>query len=621
MNVPNTDLLPPLFDKIRASYARATGNVYVRSDIVRALENGLINAAADHQREREAMPGHAPRSDPIDLRTVDRLSGEHLSRAALTEQIQSVSLLDASLVEIALLMIEAQIDLRLGANRKFKLGGIEFALPEGAEHNVAAWCRGVLEPALRGTAGDVPTFWSRVGQRVPEGIRTFAEALPLSAALREAAPYTIRVDRRLVDPLLDKPRAEGHIRVLHVSDLHLVENLLDPRGGGSPTLGQKKHNEAAASMLGRVTWQLQPRVDLLVATGDLTTDGKRGSFETLLQFVQGGPVSGENKQRIAIFGLNAGPANRLLLPGNHDRYAGEFIPGQRLSNTFEQVLGTPYPYPYLRAFRPANQPPESLTLLVFVFDSSLPEGATGKSPQELVDSLAKGWIRQAEVDQMTELARQAAMSETAEAVDGSKIKFKRDNTVRIALLHHHPVARFVPPELQQPQPTFWSALRHPIESVKAAFARREEAGMVLDGADAFLAGCFNAGIQVVLFGHLHKPYRRAVMLADGPRADANPELNGPRTNERFGPITHLRTFCCPTTLERSEHGNGFYLFDFMDKEAFAIHYYLSRPGDDGSVVPFSRISDASGQFALGQLTDEEKRMSYVLQRQDVSRTF
>jgi hypothetical protein len=39
------------------------------------------------------------------------------------------------------------------------------------------------------------------------------------------------------------------------------------------------------------------------------------------------------------------------------------------------------------------------------------------------------------------------------------------------------------------------------------------------------------------------------------------------------------------------------------------------------VVPFSRISDASGQFALGQLTDEEKRMSYVLQRQDVSRTF
>lgn len=613
MNVPNTDLLPPLFDKILASYTKSTGNVYVRSDIVRALENGLINAAADHQREREAMPGYEPRPDPIDLRTVDRLSGEHLSRAALTDQILPVSLLDASLVEIALLMIEAQIDLRLRAKGKFKLGGgIEFAIAEGAEHDVAAWCRGVLEPVLRGTAGDVPTFWSHIGRRVPEGIRTFAEALPLSAALREAVPYIISVDRRLVAPLLDKPRAEDHIRVLHVSDLHLVENLLDPQSGGSPTLGLKKHNELAASMLGRAAWLLQPRVDLLVATGDLTDDGKRGSFETLLQFVQGGPMSGENKQRIAIFGLNAGSANRLLLPGNHDRFAGELIPGQRLSNAFEQVLGTPYPYPYLRAFRPANQKPDSLTLLVFVFDSSLPEGATGKSPKELSDSLAKGWIRQAEIDQMTELARQAAKSEKAVAVDGSTIEFKRDNTVRIALLHHHPVPSFVPPEQQQPEPTSWRKLQHPIKTLKAAFARGEKASMVLEGADALLTGCFNAGIQLVLFGHIHKPYRRAVILGDGPRAAPNPEPNATRTIESFGRVMNLRTFCCPTTLERSKDGNGFYIFDFMDKETFAVHYYLSRPGEHGSVLPFSRVSDASGQFALGQLTDEEKRMSYVL---------
>ncbi len=642
MNIPNTDLLPPLFDKIRSFYAESTGGAYIRADIIRAFENGLVNAAVDYQREREKLPGHKERPEQVELHTSDRLSGEHLSRAALTEQIQTISLLDAPLVEIALLMIEAQIDLRLDASGKFQLSDIEFDAGNSDLRNGAAWCHDLLQPTISGSLADLPSFWRRFGQKVPESIRIFTEALPLSATLRKAIPYTIRVPRRLVDPKLDTPRADSRVRILHISDLHLVEDLQHPQRAGSPTLGQKKHNEKVAEMLGRVTSLLEPRFDLLVATGDLTTDGHSGSFETLLQFIQAGPMAGENKLRIANYGLNASRDNRILIPGNHDRFEGERVPSQRLNNRFEQMLGTPTTeqYPYLRAFRPPNAVEETPTLLLFVFDSTLPEGADATSVEGIRDAPAAGRIGGAEIDRMKELAREAAKNQIAVAVGGSdnsdsgKIKFDRHNTVRIALLHHHPVISFEESEWERKRPRGFKKLFHPIEAVKSLYAKIEHEGMALDGADEFLTGCFEAGIQLVLFGHKHKSYRRAVTVQRNTPSEQSPMVNPasatallgaderalplaiepPLPESPFGSVISLRTFCCPTTLERTEKGNGFYVFDFADKDTFAVHYFLSRLGKNGEILPFTRISDQSGQLTLGELTDEEQRTSYVLRK-------
>ena len=90
---------------------------------------------------------------------------------------------------------------------------------------------------------------------------------------------------------------------------------------------------------------------MLVATGDLTTDGSRESFETVLQYVQSGSVSGENPMRIAAYGLGASRSQRILVPGNHDRYAGQaalFRVGEDSRRGFEQVLETPKLLPAYR---------------------------------------------------------------------------------------------------------------------------------------------------------------------------------------------------------------------------------------------------------------------------------
>src|SRR5262249_42379975 len=129
MSSPNTDLLPPLFDQILAQYEEESSATYTRADIIKAFENGVINAAA----ERERLPGRQG-SGAVELNTFDRLSGDHLSRAALSDDLQRSLFLSRLVVEIALLLIEAQIDLRLKASGRFKLAGIEFQCSEGVQN-------------------------------------------------------------------------------------------------------------------------------------------------------------------------------------------------------------------------------------------------------------------------------------------------------------------------------------------------------------------------------------------------------------------------------------------------------------------------------------------------------
>lgn len=91
MSIPNTDLLPPLFDQILAYYGEGTAGVDSRSDIINVLLNGIVNAAADRERAAAKLPDYKPSGaeTTINLTTFDRLSGDHLSRAALTEELQN----------------------------------------------------------------------------------------------------------------------------------------------------------------------------------------------------------------------------------------------------------------------------------------------------------------------------------------------------------------------------------------------------------------------------------------------------------------------------------------------------------------------------------------------------
>ncbi|HKE93164.1 MAG TPA: metallophosphoesterase [Povalibacter sp.] len=613
MSIPNTDLLPPLFDQVLTHYGQVAPGPYTRADIIKALENSIINAAADRERAEARLAGHVrPRTDHFELRTFDRLSGDHISRAALTEKLQAILSLNRLVIEIALLLVEAQIDLRLRAGASFKLAGIAFArAPEAtpldpefhesaANHDIAAWCRNVLPLTLQGATKDVPTVWNRIGRYRPEGVRVFVESLQLSATLREAVPYLIRVDSRLVEPLLVEERPDGRIRLLHISDLHLVEDLIDPKRGGSPTLWQTKHDFEAARLLGRAVDSLEPAFDVLVATGDLTTDGTQGSFETVRQYIQSGPISGENKMRIATFGMNAGRGQRILLPGNHDRFDGKLLPGQRLSHSFEEILGTKDEYPYVVGFRPPNQPSTALTLLFFVFDSNLPNGPEGSSLQARFNALAEGSISREETYRLDQLAREAAQNCEVPDLQGERMEFSPDNTVRIALLHHHPVAELKAEQAERRRndASRFRWFTSPIASVKDRSLALSERAMKLKGADDFLRQCFSSGIQLILFGHQHFPYRRVIALD---------EKDGP-----FGKARYMRAFCCPTTLERSEHGNGFYVFDFPDNKSFTMDFHVSAVDGNRTSGPFSRIAEKSGRYDLTELLPQESELLYEM---------
>jgi 3',5'-cyclic AMP phosphodiesterase CpdA len=86
----------------------------------------------------------------------------------------------------------------------------------------------------------------------------------------------------------------------------------------------------------------QGKFDLLLATGDLVTDGSSEAFGWCLDYLQNDEVRGGDASRAATRGLGFDPDRRILLPGNHDRFivlGSDFSKSTRLSN----VLCKPRP--------------------------------------------------------------------------------------------------------------------------------------------------------------------------------------------------------------------------------------------------------------------------------------
>jgi hypothetical protein len=578
MRVINTDILPPIYDQVIAYFK---GNVFdsnIRAEIIYELVNAIADAAIANIRANNR--NDTGKNDSAIIITSDRLSGEYLSRSQIIKRISTLVSLTPDTLEIALLLIESQIDLRLGGSERFEIGDILFEKCEGNKGDIAnhtEWCRDILPHTLRGASLIRAPLRLPLMHRHTEGIRILIEGLQLSAALRKAFPYKITVNECLVQPRRESVQTNSNsIRILHISDLHMTE-LIEERGRhSSKPIGVASHSVEALSKLGIAAREMIPTYDLLIATGDLTCDGKKGSFENVKRFIKSESLSADNPSRDSHFGLNVGIGKMLLVPGNHDRYGDKFIPNQEINYNFEEIFGKPKndkkKYPYIVGFRPSinkrNQ--NSLTLLFFVFDSTLPDF----SRTNVADQIAKGIIKEVERIQMINEAKEILEAKKVRDLYGEVLDFNPENTIKIAILHHHPIKSLEEEERQkEDKSSFWYRFaQHPIKSIKSNIHKVHSSLMEMEEGYLFLEAARMVGIQLILFGHMHVPYYRVIKHNSIP--------------ESINSCQEMHAFCCPSTLEYTVKEKGFYVFDFIDNNNINVDLYISKREKSGKVKEF-----------------------------------
>jgi hypothetical protein len=101
------------------------------------------------------------------------------------------------------------------------------------------------------------------------------------------------------------------------------------------------------------------------------------------------------------------------------------------------------------------------------------------------------------------------------------------------------------------------------------FKKEEEWTTALNGSEDFLKACYEAGIQLVLFGHDHHQHYETWEPTGAKDSEVSKNVFG----EANKPL-HL--FCCPSTLEINAKPNGFYTFDIHDKERITWQLYSKK---------------------------------------------
>lgn len=314
------------------------------------------------------------------------------------------------------------------------------------------------------------------------------------------------------------------VRVVHISDLHIHSKLtLRQRQRGSVRYIPDDHDEVAATKRLQKALELVAGVDLLIVTGDISDDGLWQQFRTAHALVTDDTLVDSSGASI---GLGPMVSCRVLVPGNHDRWAG--LRRQSKENSwFEGRFRTGAmllsSYPWIRGFRPREPGP---TLLLVGFDS------TRKGGWNPLKWFAAGVI--------TKRARRALISDLAAAaqdgivkdLDGNDMEFDPQTAIAVAMLHHHPIKDPDPP----PQGLRRRAYQWTIG----------DRAMKLHGGKEFMAACHEAGVHVVLFGHKHDRYSDHFQAPSG----------------SLMPRTGIHYFCCPSTMKSGEEYNGFYLHEF-----------------------------------------------------------
>jgi len=237
------------------------------------------------------------------------------------------------------------------------------------------------------------------------------------------------------------------LSILHISDLHVAGDLFSPVSGLT-----RSHDPDLFVALDRY-WQTQP-ADYVVATGDISTDGQVKSLEAAKQFLH---ASTPHPGTSAAVGFRLPSRDKLfMVPGNHDRYGGRFLPINRQITNFETVFGGSFQNPG-RPRAAGWMKTSDLRLRVLAIDSM---GAAGWG------SVAKGKVHE---DDLAWL----------QAVYQEDTRNKEECDLRLLLLHHH-VA--IPDGRRYSR---WTKLKN-----------------VADAIESML----RADIDVVMFGHEHYHY-------------------------------------------------------------------------------------------------------------------
>jgi 3',5'-cyclic AMP phosphodiesterase CpdA len=236
------------------------------------------------------------------------------------------------------------------------------------------------------------------------------------------------------------------LSILHISDLHLAGKLFSPERGL-----QRPHDPDLFVALDGY-WQAEP-TDYVVATGDISTDGQVQSLETARQFLCGSVPRPEASRPI---GLRLADHRLFLVPGNHDRYAGRYLPISRQITNFESVFGGSFGNPG-RPRAAGWMTSSDLRLRVLALDSM---GDAGWA------SVAKGKVHDDDLDWL-------------HAVYDEDTLRKEPCDLRLLVLHHH-VA--IPDSRKFNR---WTKLKN-----------------VADALESML----RADIDIVMFGHEHYHY-------------------------------------------------------------------------------------------------------------------
>jgi len=323
--------------------------------------------------------------------------------------------------------------------------------------------------------------------------------------------------------------------LLHISDLHFTQNLTEKgRQHWVKMCGVKSHAFGKIDALSKKVDELRSigkGPDIILATGDISTDGSEEALSTALEFIESDAVYRSTPKRLATKGLGASKTQRIVIPGNHDRYAGSWLPLQKPSALLEKVFGTPDKYPYAVGYRRAEamSDPQEPAIIFFVFDSTASELASFTKSYTPWYRIARGRVEDAECGWLIEKSNEIAQKGQVQGLDGNLIPVNYGNTIRIAVLHHHPVD--VPGK------------------------KPNDVLTLMENNKSFVNACYEAGVDLILFGHQHVAYRNLVHSAH--HSQAHP----------------IFFFCCPSTSEFSERDSGFYLIHF-DTEGFNLSPYI-----------------------------------------------
>lgn len=330
--------------------------------------------------------------------------------------------------------------------------------------------------------------------------------------------------------------------LLQVSDLHLYKKITFEGGRhwGLRAFGVKGHRHTKLFAFGKTI--LQDRLannveDIIIATGDISTDGTVVGLKLAKSFFDRSMI--HENGRLACYGLGRPNQRRLIIPGNHDRYGDYFLPYESATNrSLEEIFELRDEYPYAVGYRreETRGNHRAPTLLFFVFDSTLTREAA-ESPNP-IRRVARGLVTPEDCDWLRNIGKLLRSQDYVPDFGGQHLQFQYENTIRIALLHHHPVRKKKRGLSQLFDNNSWS---------------------IMENASAFVDACFNAEIDLVLFGHEHENY--------------NEQEQREITDSKGVRRAHtIRFVCCPSTAEYSEPKTGFYRIDFDAAEYRMTHH-------------------------------------------------